>query len=209
MGSNYLIKCLFVFLTLWVKFNPLHSRGARVVGGLCNGCVKGLVRWNSSFPVRGSRLLRAAPVPQTAALPCAFATPSWESQWRSPRAIYKDWSSSWCSASAVYNFSCSPLTECLPREKGALYCTRELKNSKKEHFPDCATVDDADVAMVWNIPDFQVSDIEAETFHIDSEIERKRYIWTESVSDIFNLSFFSKCVKDMQSLVYACVRQHL
>lgn len=81
------------------------------------------------------------------------------------------------SCECNYNFSCLSLTEYLSREKGAPYCTREFKNSEKGgHFPDCITVDDTGVVMAWNIPDFQVSVIRAETFYIHSQMERKRDI---------------------------------
>lgn len=156
MGSNYLIKCLFVFLTLWVKSNPLHSHEAGVIGGLCNGCVKGLVRWTSSFPVWGSWLLRATPVPQPAALGSAFAMLGWEWHSQSLHAVYKAWSWFWCPVSAISNFPCPSLTECLSREKGAPHCSREFKNSeKRRHSPDCTTLDDTRVVMAWNTPGFR------------------------------------------------------
>jgi len=147
MGFNHLIKCLFVFLTLQVKFNPLHLHEARVIGGLCNGCGKELVWWNPSFPVWGSGLLRAAPVPQPAALVCAFAMLGWEWQMQSLHAVYKAWSWLWCPVSAIYNSCCPSLTEYLSKEKGPPYCTRELKNHEKGQLPDCTTVRDTGVVM--------------------------------------------------------------
>lgn len=132
MGSNYLIKCLFLFLILWVKFNLLHSYEAKVIGGLCTGRVKGLVRWNSSFPIWGSWLLCAAQVSWPAAFMCAFAMLGWE--WQSPslQVVYKGWNQFECPLSAVYIFSCPSLVEHLSRENNSSYCTRDLKNIQKE-----------------------------------------------------------------------------
>lgn len=132
MGSNYLIKCLFVCLILWVKFNLLHSYEAKVIWDLCTGCVKGLVRWNSSFPIWGLWLLRAAPVPWPAALVCAFAMLGWEWQLQSLQVVYKAWSWFGCPVSAICHFSCPSLAEYLSREKSSSYCTRDLKNIQKE-----------------------------------------------------------------------------
>lgn len=95
----------------------------------------------------------------------------------SPCKFIEPWNWFWCPVTAIYNFSCPSLTEYLCREKGAPYFTRELKNSEKRgHFPDCTSVDDTDVVMAWNIPDFRVSDIKAETFSIHSQVKRKRGI---------------------------------
>lgn len=181
MGSNYLIKCLFVFLILWVKFNLLHSYEAKVIGGLCISCVKGLVRWNSSFLIWGSWLLRAAPVPRPAALICAFAMLGWEWQLQSLQVVYKAWSWFWCPMSTVYNFSSPSLTEYLSRGRSASYCIRDLKNSEGGHFSDCITGDATGVVTAWNIPDLQASDIRAESSTFTHNGREKRHLNRKSL----------------------------